>query len=110
FIANRGRGRIASAAFSVLGLGVVVVAAGGVMSSGIEDVGEAGTAADAYIIVGRGFVLMAIGLVLAAIAVQQARPGPQRQGPQQPGYPGAPPAPPPPYRGQPGDGPYHPPR
>lgn len=130
--AKRGRNTMGYAAFGAVGVGIVAAVVGGVLSSGVDDVAEAGTAATAYIVVGAGFVLIALGLLLAAVAIRSARspgggpvsgtpgdsgqyggqPGAPPYGRPQPGEPqpgGQQPSPADPFGDRPGGGQYGPP-
>ncbi|MGH3322561.1 MAG: hypothetical protein ACRDN9_20780, partial [Streptosporangiaceae bacterium] len=62
--ARRARSSLGLGGFGAVGVGVIAALVGGFMSSGVDDVEDAGKAATAYILVGVGFLLIAIGLLL----------------------------------------------
>lgn len=111
--AGKGRNTLGYAGFGALGVGIIAALVGGFLSTGAESIEDAGKVATAYVLVGLGFIVMAIGLLLAAIALRQsgtdddarpsASPDPRGSAYGTPAYGGGQPYGPPQYGGGQGD-------
>ncbi len=125
--ARRGRGGLGWTGLALILVGAAAAVVGALLLSGVEK-GEAEDGARDYVLIGLGFVLIAIGLLLGTAALRRGPSDSRAAGSYPSGsygggyadpYAGAPPyggqapygAPPAagPYGGQPGAGPYRPP-
>ncbi|MDO9379888.1 MAG: hypothetical protein Q7T56_13660 [Nocardioidaceae bacterium] len=75
-VARRGRNALGLGGLGLVGVGAIAALVGGFLSSGVENVDDAGTAATGYVLVGVGFVLVALGNLVGAAGLRQGAPAP----------------------------------
>lgn len=109
--ARRGPGGLGVTGLALVLAGAAAAVLGAVLLNRVDSASEADDGAGAYILVGVGFVVAAVGLLLGAAALRRAGPSSNGASPYPPGsysgpYPGPGYGGPPPYGTQPGPDPY----